>query len=262
MYATAKGNFDSKGGPKKERPLCTHCNMLGHTVDKCYKIHGYPLGYKHKGKSTANAYQVSYPQGANVEVSSFASAQCPITKAQCERLLALFNSGADQGQNHHVASISTSGGVSGLTTGAYGVLATTGVTSTSLTPSVNANSNFIDTVSGPCSLEHTWFGDVFYEHSFPFAYVTTNAADPFTPSEVVVAPSSSAVLVRFFLLMLTLLHQLYQHLQCLSRSQLGTLDLLLTCRTMHVLHLLLVLLMTLHRASPTLIWSLVTNLTC
>ena len=25
--------------PKCERPLCTHCGLLGDTIDKCYKIH-------------------------------------------------------------------------------------------------------------------------------------------------------------------------------------------------------------------------------
>ena len=55
MYANTKDNFGNKGGNKKERPLCTHCNMLGHTVDKCYKFHGYPLGHKHKGKPNVNA---------------------------------------------------------------------------------------------------------------------------------------------------------------------------------------------------------------
>ena len=97
MYANTKGYSGNKGGPKKERPLCTHCNMLGHTVDKCYKLHGYPPGYKHKGKPNFNANQVSYPQGQAVEVPSNASVQCPISKAQCEQLLALFNSGTDQG---------------------------------------------------------------------------------------------------------------------------------------------------------------------
>ena len=24
------------------RPFCTHCNMHGHTIERCYKIHGYP----------------------------------------------------------------------------------------------------------------------------------------------------------------------------------------------------------------------------
>ncbi|XP_075649850.1 uncharacterized protein LOC142620354 [Castanea sativa] len=74
MYANTKGNSGNKGGPKKERPLCTHCNMLGHTVDKCYKLHGYPPSYKHKGKPNSNANQVSYPQGQAVEVSSNAPA--------------------------------------------------------------------------------------------------------------------------------------------------------------------------------------------
>lgn len=32
--------------PKKERPICSHCGIQGHTVDKCYKIHGFAPGYK------------------------------------------------------------------------------------------------------------------------------------------------------------------------------------------------------------------------
>ena len=55
MYANTRGNSGSKGGPKKERPLCTHCNMLGHIMDKCYKLHGYLPGNKHKGKPNSNA---------------------------------------------------------------------------------------------------------------------------------------------------------------------------------------------------------------
>ena len=42
-------------GHKKERPMCTHCGLLGHTVDKCYKLHGFPPGYKARGKAPAVA---------------------------------------------------------------------------------------------------------------------------------------------------------------------------------------------------------------
>ncbi|KAL5581465.1 hypothetical protein UlMin_013907 [Ulmus minor] len=35
-------------GYRKERPFCTHCNFHGHTIEKCYKIHGYPSGFKPK----------------------------------------------------------------------------------------------------------------------------------------------------------------------------------------------------------------------
>ncbi|KAG7549162.1 Retrotransposon Copia-like N-terminal [Arabidopsis thaliana x Arabidopsis arenosa] len=30
----------------RPRPLCTHCGLLGHTIARCYKLHGYPPGYK------------------------------------------------------------------------------------------------------------------------------------------------------------------------------------------------------------------------
>lgn len=51
----SRQNFIPKG---KERPKCTHYGKLGHTVDKCYKLHGFPLGFKFKGKG-AMAHQIS-----------------------------------------------------------------------------------------------------------------------------------------------------------------------------------------------------------
>ena len=36
---------------KKDRPLYAHCGLLGHTEDRCYKLHGYPPGHpKSQGK--------------------------------------------------------------------------------------------------------------------------------------------------------------------------------------------------------------------
>ena len=37
--------------PRRERPICTQCGLTGQTVDRCYKFHGFPLGYKSKGKA-------------------------------------------------------------------------------------------------------------------------------------------------------------------------------------------------------------------
>ncbi|KAL5561318.1 hypothetical protein UlMin_031065 [Ulmus minor] len=48
-YGVSSSNYINYRS-KKDKPFCTHCGMLGHTVDKCYKIHGYPPGYKPKGK--------------------------------------------------------------------------------------------------------------------------------------------------------------------------------------------------------------------
>lgn len=33
---------------RQSRPLCSHCGYSGHTMDKCYKIHGFPPGFKSK----------------------------------------------------------------------------------------------------------------------------------------------------------------------------------------------------------------------
>ena len=37
----ASSNSGSKG---KDRPTCTHCGKIGHIVDKCYKLLGFPPG--------------------------------------------------------------------------------------------------------------------------------------------------------------------------------------------------------------------------
>lgn len=36
-------------------PLCTFCNNTGHTVDNCYRKHGFPIGYT---DSKANAVEL------------------------------------------------------------------------------------------------------------------------------------------------------------------------------------------------------------
>ena len=62
--ALAKQNFQ-----KRDKPTCAHCGFIGHTVDKCYKIHGYPPGYKTKGKGGPMANQVSHNiSGSNAVV--------------------------------------------------------------------------------------------------------------------------------------------------------------------------------------------------
>ena len=49
-HDATKFDVESKPG-KKDRPLCAHCGILGHTKDRCYWLHGFPHGYgKSKGK--------------------------------------------------------------------------------------------------------------------------------------------------------------------------------------------------------------------
>ena len=67
-------------------------------------------------------------------------------------MLALFNSSIDQGTNHHVAIVSTSGAVSSMLFRAPGVPTVVGVTSSSISPSDSVNSSFVDTMSSTNSL--------------------------------------------------------------------------------------------------------------
>ncbi|KAK0585756.1 hypothetical protein LWI29_033604 [Acer saccharum] len=60
------GNFKANSGTgnqkghKRDKPFCTHCNYHGHIVDRCYKLHRYPLGYKQRQRdNNANSVVVN-----------------------------------------------------------------------------------------------------------------------------------------------------------------------------------------------------------
>lgn len=38
---------------RNDRPTCSHCELLRHTMEKCYKLHGYPPRYKFSKNKTA-----------------------------------------------------------------------------------------------------------------------------------------------------------------------------------------------------------------
>lgn len=86
---------------QKERPFCSTCNINGHTVDNCYKIHGYPPGFKFKPRpppQSAPINHVSYPQsGSENHVpldtatnNSSADFFHRLDKGQYSRLMAMF----------------------------------------------------------------------------------------------------------------------------------------------------------------------------
>jgi len=82
VNSTTKNTSNGKSrNPKKERPQSSHCNMLGHTKDKCYKLVCYPPNYfKNKPQHTVNQvtdYAESSNQGANNNLST----------AQCQQLI-------------------------------------------------------------------------------------------------------------------------------------------------------------------------------
>nr|GMD35914.1 Retrovirus-related Pol polyprotein from transposon RE1 [Ipomoea batatas] len=46
----------------RSRPKCTHCGLLGHTQQVCYKLHGYPPGHKYYKKGNTNGIPSSTPK--------------------------------------------------------------------------------------------------------------------------------------------------------------------------------------------------------
>ncbi|CAL9240546.1 unnamed protein product, partial [Arabidopsis halleri] len=62
----------SGGYKPRQRPICTYCGLQGHLVTRCYKLHGYPPGYKPPSQSYGS------PQGTpqqGVSQSNFAPKQ-------------------------------------------------------------------------------------------------------------------------------------------------------------------------------------------
>lgn len=96
----------------KDRPVCSHCGIIGHAIEKCYKLHGYPLGYKAKGKNP-KANQVARPEfgyvfgGVELDLvpvqQPYSPQGFPFTPDQYQRLLALIgglgNGFQSQGSN-------------------------------------------------------------------------------------------------------------------------------------------------------------------
>ena len=86
-------NFTDKA--RRDRPLCSHCGRQGHTVDKCYKLHGFPPGFKSKAKVVSTKAQVNQATSVinqTVGSSPGESSLSSLTNSQCQQLIALLNS--------------------------------------------------------------------------------------------------------------------------------------------------------------------------
>ncbi|WKA09208.1 hypothetical protein VitviT2T_026876 [Vitis vinifera] len=84
------GNFASKG--KRQRPQCTHCGLQGHSIHKCYKLHGYPPGYKpklHNALGHAHTNQASILSNDSTPSESMLG---NLSSTQCQQLIALLSS--------------------------------------------------------------------------------------------------------------------------------------------------------------------------
>jgi hypothetical protein len=70
---------------RKNKPTCSHCGVVGHTVEKCYRIHGFPPGFQFTRTKPVTGSSANQVQATE---SSSMPSPMPFTQAQCQQLLA------------------------------------------------------------------------------------------------------------------------------------------------------------------------------
>ncbi|KAF5769726.1 putative transcription factor interactor and regulator CCHC(Zn) family [Helianthus annuus] len=84
---------------------CSHCNMLGHTVDRCYEVIGYPPGFRKRsgGQSyRSNVSNNNNKSNSTVGSSNSVGTAMPFTSEQISKLLSLVgeSSGGEQAKSN------------------------------------------------------------------------------------------------------------------------------------------------------------------
>ncbi|KAK4253622.1 hypothetical protein QN277_010272 [Acacia crassicarpa] len=93
--------------PNNSNPkVCTYCGKPRHTIETCYKKHGFPPGYKTRSKGSVNNLVTSSPNpSAGILSSTPTTANSFISQDQYNQLIALLQPTATHGSP---ASISAS----------------------------------------------------------------------------------------------------------------------------------------------------------
>ncbi|KAK0596658.1 hypothetical protein LWI29_017803 [Acer saccharum] len=95
---------DFSGGPSrsrqetdgiwKGRPHCTHCGELGHWVQTCYELHGYPASHPKAKFSGPKRFHNNNRPAAN-QVTEDSSPVVGISEVQLKQLLSLLDNKTD-----------------------------------------------------------------------------------------------------------------------------------------------------------------------
>ena len=75
----------AQGGYQK--PKCSHCHRIGHTIDKCYKVHGYPPGHPQRGKPNKQTVNTNLATLGHQE-SQVKETDNSMTKDQIQHMIA------------------------------------------------------------------------------------------------------------------------------------------------------------------------------
>ena len=104
QFSNAKdSNNPGQGQKTKPYYFCTNCNIAGHSIERCFKIHGFPPGFqaKQNKKVAAVAHQLS----DNTEDTEQSS---PISMAQYNQFLSMMDKSQNASIPHDVSNQSDS----------------------------------------------------------------------------------------------------------------------------------------------------------
>ncbi|GJT21426.1 ribonuclease H-like domain-containing protein [Tanacetum coccineum] len=98
FYKRVNTNNNNKNVSRGPNPnlTCTDCGLIGHTVDICYELIGYPAGFKRNPNLTKQSRNNNKRFNANSEFnqsvpSTSGSLSCSFTREQMMKLLSLIN---------------------------------------------------------------------------------------------------------------------------------------------------------------------------
>jgi hypothetical protein len=87
--------------------MCTHCGLAGHTVDRCYKLHGFPHGFKFTRRIAPSAHLVVQNNEGIISDSSSSTPQLPIIAEKCQKLLEFLQTNPHHASTSQVGSLPT-----------------------------------------------------------------------------------------------------------------------------------------------------------
>ncbi|GJR53416.1 ribonuclease H-like domain-containing protein [Tanacetum coccineum] len=89
-------NNQNRGTSRNNNMVCKHCHMTGHTINRCFKLNGYPSGFK---KKNSVGYTISNNAcNSSVKTDQSAGSPSPFTPDQINRIMALISSKSDSSE--------------------------------------------------------------------------------------------------------------------------------------------------------------------
>ncbi|XP_055814405.1 uncharacterized protein LOC129884054 [Solanum dulcamara] len=119
-----KGHYDSQYKPhlqnsQKAVVVCEVCGYRGHTKEQCFKVKGYPAGWKSKKKGATSYSHNSYANQTEVFQPDATSSNLPaptgfFTQSQYQQIMQMLAKGTENAGEHSVKAASTGSILSAL----------------------------------------------------------------------------------------------------------------------------------------------------